>query len=82
MAQISVDARTIEDSLRYLSKQVRAGLKWVKPKKGGIVLDVPEPYEHDLPRGPLARACQPLDVCADVGILLAVYKRMHPKKKR
>jgi hypothetical protein len=81
MATARVDARIIEESLTDVLERVRDAIDWVKERRGNITLEVPEPYEHIL-RGPLAgiAACNPMDVCGDVGILLAVYRAMHPEK--
>lgn len=84
MAHVELDAEKVRQSLNDTSNLLKESIDYMRDKKGRILLEVPEPYEHSI--GPVSRAsCLSVrDDCGDVGIMLGVFALMNeePGKRK
>lgn len=89
MARVTVEAAFVRKSLDDLLMKVTSAIAWAKKKeKGGkgIILEIPEPYNHLLDVKPYIReSCfvPPIpEECGDIGVLMGVLRAMpKPRKK-
>jgi hypothetical protein len=82
MAQVTIDARIIEESLVHVLEKLSAAIDWIRLQHGNINLDVPEPFEHTV--GPASRKtcfAPPPDQCGDIAILVGVFNAREKRAK-